>query len=305
MLVAEAHGKVVAEARDDEDYLTSAVFGHLRYIPPSIFWGNLLGRARGMQECTSLADAVRSRGACVDEYTRLETHFWPRHLSLGEPDLILHFSGEGLPSLFVLIEVKLWSGKSGFGEKDQLARYVRLLDELETLGFKVEKDDVKLLVYLTPRESSVELEESLRAITESESARNRMFRLQWQDIAETARQSAAKPLPNYAEKATVTWAPHILEDVSSFLDRRNLTFFRGFARKDDLVDLVPMAIVFSAPAAACSSFFKGMSEYPDLQLCDVEKGRWTHERTIGGSLFDGFAEDNSLNMFLIEKGVWM
>lgn len=34
MLLAEIHCKIVREALDNEDYITSAVFGHLRYIPP-------------------------------------------------------------------------------------------------------------------------------------------------------------------------------------------------------------------------------------------------------------------------------
>jgi hypothetical protein len=48
MLVAEVHGKRVAEAQDAEDYLTSAVFGHLRYIPPSVFWPDLFALATGL-----------------------------------------------------------------------------------------------------------------------------------------------------------------------------------------------------------------------------------------------------------------
>ena len=35
MLLAEIHGKTLAEGRNGEDYLTSAVFGHLRYVPSS------------------------------------------------------------------------------------------------------------------------------------------------------------------------------------------------------------------------------------------------------------------------------
>jgi hypothetical protein len=34
MLIAELHGKVIAEAQNNEDCLTSWVFGHLRYLPP-------------------------------------------------------------------------------------------------------------------------------------------------------------------------------------------------------------------------------------------------------------------------------
>ncbi len=44
MLLAEIHGKHLADARDDEDYLTSSVFGHLRYIPPGSFWNSVAFR---------------------------------------------------------------------------------------------------------------------------------------------------------------------------------------------------------------------------------------------------------------------
>jgi hypothetical protein len=41
MLAAEIHGHSVPEARNSEDYLTSTVFGHLRYIQPGPFWDAL------------------------------------------------------------------------------------------------------------------------------------------------------------------------------------------------------------------------------------------------------------------------
>jgi hypothetical protein len=37
MLIAEIHGKRFPEAEGQEDWLTSAVFGHLRHIPPGVF----------------------------------------------------------------------------------------------------------------------------------------------------------------------------------------------------------------------------------------------------------------------------
>jgi hypothetical protein len=45
MLIAELHGKGIAEAQDNEDCLTSCVFGHLRYLPPSVFWEQFLSCA--------------------------------------------------------------------------------------------------------------------------------------------------------------------------------------------------------------------------------------------------------------------
>jgi hypothetical protein len=45
MLIAEIHGKRFPESEGQEDWLTSAVFGHLRLIPPPVFWPGLFERA--------------------------------------------------------------------------------------------------------------------------------------------------------------------------------------------------------------------------------------------------------------------
>ena len=45
MLLAEIHGKSEVSVRDHEDYLTSTVFGHLRYVRPGPFWTGLFSRA--------------------------------------------------------------------------------------------------------------------------------------------------------------------------------------------------------------------------------------------------------------------
>lgn len=133
MLLADIRGHSVAAAQDDEDYLTSAVFGHLRYIPPKHFCQRLLSLARGLpdgQAQKSLDDLIRQSGHGVSEYSSLKVFFWPRHQWRGEPDLLLSFTGIGLRPITVVIEVKLLSGKSGGGE-DQLVRYLRILDELQ------------------------------------------------------------------------------------------------------------------------------------------------------------------------------
>ena len=54
MLIAEIHGKRFPEAEGQEDWLTSAVFGHLRHIAPGAFWADLLDRARTLETGVSL-----------------------------------------------------------------------------------------------------------------------------------------------------------------------------------------------------------------------------------------------------------
>src|SRR5688572_12466244 len=116
MLIAEIHGKILPEAQNHEDYLTSAVFGHLRYLAPSVFWDELFSLAKGMPDKTGQERTIRQTlteaGAACCRYEVLQTFFWASHQALGEPDLLLVFSGGHTPPLVVLVEAKLWSGKS-------------------------------------------------------------------------------------------------------------------------------------------------------------------------------------------------
>jgi hypothetical protein len=99
MLMAEIHGHLRPETQDDEDYLTSAVFGHLRYIPPFVFWEEFLSCARSLPGCygeKTLASVAADAGCRITNYSWLDLVFWPDHPSLGTPDLLLCFSGPQL-----------------------------------------------------------------------------------------------------------------------------------------------------------------------------------------------------------------
>jgi hypothetical protein len=58
----------------------------------------------------------------------LEAHFG-RDPTYGFPDFILVFTGLAVKLLIVLIEAKLWSEESGTGDFDQIARFLRLVDQ--------------------------------------------------------------------------------------------------------------------------------------------------------------------------------
>ena len=222
MLVAEIHGKIVPEAQGIEDYLTSAVFGHLRYIPPRTFWGDLFSRAKSsLAHGPSLSDLLSSQQHPVDGYSELRVQFWQLYEEHGEPDMLLRFAGQGVPVLHLLVEAKLWSGKSGAGENDQLVRYLQVLDELAQSEMATSSVGCQYLLYLTPRDSSDEIEDSLKQVADPEKERKRIFRLQWQDVLDAARKEG----PN-TEEPTRT----ILDDVALFLERRGLEYFRGFRR---------------------------------------------------------------------------
>ena len=273
MLVAEIHGKIVPQALNDEDFLTSAIFGHLRYVPPSVFWTELFKCAKSLPDENgqerSLTEVIMRNRCEVKESTSLQAHFWSRHPTLGEPDLLLCFRGEG-PPLIILVEVKLWSGKSG--TDDQLARYLNILDDLSALRPQLSlglEDARRYLVYLTPRESLREVQESVDSIrVGKDEARSRVFRLQWQDVAEVARATTSTTVPPYRT---------ILDDVARFLHIRGLEHFKGFVEVPHLNAVDKDCGRFYTPigTALPTSHFEGWTQVPGLETLQVRRGEWT------------------------------
>lgn len=259
MLLAEIHGKRVEEAQNSEDYLTSTVFGHLRYLPPEIFWESLLRYARDTtaQE-TALTEVVCSGGLTISSYTELSIRFWPHFPGIGEPDLVLDFSAPDTPGLTIVVEAKLFAGKSGTGEDDQLARYLTMRPRAP--------NGVALLVYLTPRDSLAEINESLASRPDLEQHRWRMFRLQWQHILLAADQGARGEHGLHAV---------ILSDVAAFLRRRGLMFFDGFRYYESLGELAPGDGAFYRSENAVSDSFSGMTMLAPLEDFPIERGGWT------------------------------
>ena len=285
MLVADIHGHMVPEARDSEDYLTSAVFGHLRYLSPSLFWDRLFANALGMPSLQdkdakkTLAEALIASGVDVAAFGQLKVLFWATHPLFGVPDLILCFTGAGMRSLVVLIEAKLWSEKSGKGEFDQIARYIQLLEQPDTLRPRLPQDFTWVLVYLTPHESLTELDESVAVCKNPAQARERIFRLQWQDVIIAARQA----LPSASGNAHL-----ILSDIISFLSKRGLEYFFGFHRlKLPVLDLVslklfqqglfrraPLISQFHMSYAPWARGDLSFTRVPLSETFKVKKGNW-------------------------------
>jgi hypothetical protein len=221
MLLAEIHGHILEAARGDEDYLTSAVFGHLRYLSPTVFWEDFLAESKGLPVETSLCQELRKQGLRISTYSSLKIHFWPSHTEFGEPDLILCFSGNGVRPLVLLTEVKLWSSKSGDGEDDQLVKYAKLLCDLRHVKTNETLPDSPLtaLLYLTPRESIGEIQDTLSLLETKPTEFLGVFRVQWQDLLAVA----TRAMPSGEGMART-----ILQDIQRFLRRRGLEYFRGF-----------------------------------------------------------------------------
>ncbi len=216
MLIAEIHGKRFPEAEGQEDWLTSAVFGHLRHIAPGAFWADLFDRARTVQTRVSLSSQIFADGIRLNQYSKLAIHFWKSWENYGEPDLILCFSGGDQSPLIIVVEVKLDSGKSATGENDQLKRYLQLLDDRSALRLFLPEGHQRYLIYLTRIFSKLEIEDSIRVSVSAGigDAQDRMFGLQWQDVLESASaHSVGEPL---------------LDEVARFLRIREFEAFRGF-----------------------------------------------------------------------------
>lgn len=226
MLLAEIHGKVCYEVQNDEDYLTSAIFGQLRHVAPGPFWKEFFGRSKSSaQNEGSLLDQL---DCSPENYESIKFNFWPNHRIHGQPDLVLQFSGGNQRGLLLIVEVKLESESHGTGEDNQLARYCRLLTDIEGANISCDPNDQRFLVYLTPKDSLSEIENVLLASPESTSIRKQIYRLQWQDILIAAHE---------AKNQVVDTQAILLEEIEIFLKRRNLEYFDGF-RIDDF-DILP------------------------------------------------------------------
>jgi len=267
MLLAELHGKGLSEAQNHEDYLTSAVFGHLRYICPAVFWEDLFLRARTRPNAHGHVDAlstvITGKGRPISTFESLRLHFWPNHPSLGEPDLVLCFRFQDAFPLVILLEAKLFSGKSGFGEWDQLVRYLKLLDDLPTMRLDIPGNSMRFLVYLTPRDAGAEVEESLRLAGKRQADRERLFLLRWQDVGDVAHRWAQQ----VGEPSRT-----ILSDVYRFLSKRGLEFFDGFRQMADLPEIEVCPLTLAGSPRRGFQGFKEVANFDHIAKC---RGEWT------------------------------
>lgn len=200
----------------------------------------------------TIRQTLTEAGAACGRYKVLQTFFWASHPTWGEPDLLLVFSGGHTPPLVVLVEAKLWSGKSGTGKWDQLVRYLSILDDLPAMGLNLPPGALRFLVYLTRRDSLDEVRESVELLGPANPASQRLFRLRWQDIVEAARAARASLLEP---------GRTILSDVTSLLQKRGLEYFDGFRTLAWLPSIAP------APR------FRGFAK-PALERFTIRKAGW-------------------------------
>ena len=98
--------------------MTSVVFGALEHLPPQTGICRVLARAQGPE-----------KPSWWSEISAVTMQYWPWSegsvvFDGAEPDVVLQLSVPGRPSQVLVVECKRDSGKSGIGERDQLARQI-------------------------------------------------------------------------------------------------------------------------------------------------------------------------------------
>src|ERR1039458_2574240 len=116
MLQALLRGKLSRDHEQIEDILTSNVFGLLKYSDPRITL-DFLERARLLN-----GERPWDRSIFGSSGVSIDWDFWPwwaEARCIGcEPDVVLTLQGQCNVRLLVLIEAKLYAGKSSFAEPE-------------------------------------------------------------------------------------------------------------------------------------------------------------------------------------------
>lgn len=179
MIHAAIKGKLngTLDCLRSEDALTAAVFGHLRYLSPSVL-------SAWLATALNHADPSASWVARDSEPT---VEFWPtvtvadRGHRWVQPDIVIAFQDE-----IVIVEAKLWSPKSSTkDEVDQLAReWHGITDHYR------ERAKVTALIYLTPHAVPPrgDLEESAQALGTAASC---LWWLSWSTLVPILEQQVA------------------------------------------------------------------------------------------------------------------
>ncbi len=228
MFEAELAGKL-PDLASYEDYLTSCVFGALKYLPPGAGLLPLLYASTNHRSGISFGCYLERKNIRLGEVNEAQLLFWPRSSVYGEPDLVVILRGES-ESYIVPIEVKYFSGKHGEGEEDQLARYYSALATAEGRGtFSCEpirqfSGELLALIYITQFAAEHEIEEtsrelSLRGMGES---RERIFHLRWQKVHEVVEELRFSECDPFRQK--------VLSDIRQLMRHKGLTPFKGFER---------------------------------------------------------------------------
>lgn len=229
MFEADIAGKL-PELADREDYLTSCVFGALKYLPPNKGLLPVLAAAKNHRLGISLGEYCQREDMQLTAISEAQLIFWPRcsEPRPSEPDLVVILRG-GPRSFILPIEVKYFAGKHGEQEDDQLMRYYCALEtrrgreSCSSDAIRQFSGELLALIYVTQLGAAHEIEATLgqmesRGMTEAE---QRIFHLKWQDVYGVVQQQSR--IERDALRRSV------LLDIARLLKHKHLTPFTGFS----------------------------------------------------------------------------
>jgi hypothetical protein len=198
MIEAVLRGKVSDQVMDDEDLLTSTVWGLLKYRSLRPILTAFLSKAT-LYGNDGIKFGGQISGKLLDT-DHLKFEFWPRDPDFGEPDLLIEVG-----DLALLVEVKFHAQLSG---EDQLQRYWRLLNK------RCSAKPRKHIIFLTADWIVPLLSENATAGLEGH-----LWWLSWYDLAEAIRESS---------NATASIG-EVESDLVRYMKRLGFEFFHGIS----------------------------------------------------------------------------
>jgi len=251
------------ELRGHEDYLTSCIFGALKYLPPDAVLFPFLKFSFNYRSNETFEEYLKQKNINLSNL-KPKFHFWPRSSTYGEPDLVITLEG-GAGSFIIAVEIKYFSMKHGEEEQDQLARYYLALgtiDGRETFsqkGIKYFSGDLLALVYLTQFEAELEIEESLKALELKgiRYAHDKFFHLRWQELPKIIEPLLLKEHDSY-EKI-------ICMDIKNLMESKALLPFTRFSKLSGelLPELLLVFPVFFETEDSKDKHFIGFTDLPE------------------------------------------
>lgn len=196
MIESEIRGKMRAAA-DSEDFLTSTVFGLLKYTPMRPLLAAFLSKATPLKDDERFRKTDFSALLNNDDF---DIKFWARHGDFGEPDLLL--IGQ---DFVIAIEVKFNAGMSG---DDQLRKYRRLLE------VQYSSRSHRHIIYLTKDLTPPILEETVTRDIEKN-----LWWLSWYELSGVI--ADAGPHQGVMQE--------IKSDLNRLLEHRGLSLYQGIS----------------------------------------------------------------------------
>lgn len=233
MTLAEIYGKISGNGCNLtdrlEDLLTSDVFGTCRYLEPNLLLIPFLSSAKNLNNKPLSIDFI-----VRDVFWNLWPQINPINGKTCEPDVIIGLVDADENMHLIMVECKLYSGKSSFeGDiqnempTDQLAKEYFALEflSIDDLGWDIQNNIVeRKLVYITADTGMPRLD-ILDSITAYKKVGGcEIFWTSWRFLLKIV-DSIIENIP-----ATNKYNKTILEDLITLLKRKRLTMFEGVSR---------------------------------------------------------------------------